>query len=708
MANENNRRKFLSSISKNATAICVIVAFLMLLCPVHKTIIDLMMIINLSIGFLVLLTVVYTARASSLSSFPQIVNVVTVFGVGINVASTKLILAANASNPNALKATQSTMVQAFSNIVAGNNLVIGFIVFVVLIVFQFVVITKGAGRVSEVAARFTLDSMSVKFMDIDSQASNGAITHEEAEAQKEQLRRDIDFYSNMDGSSKFVSGNVVFGIFMTVLNLVGGFIIGIVSNHLTFQQSLDVYSKLTIGDGLMSQMPSLMLSLATGLLVTADKTDETLDEKISKEFAGDGLVFQIIGGILCVMGVVFRNGTQFLLLPVGGLLIYYGFSLKKKKAVENQAELTRQAAEATDKNRSNDAEKEGYAHLDPLCLEIGYALIPLVDKDTGAELVERITSIRREASLDIGLPVPKIRIVDNMNLDPNEYCFKIRGISAGKSQVRLGYYMCMDTGTVTEQLKGEATKDPAFGMPAIWLPEDQRSEAEQAGYTIVDPPTIVATHITEIIRSNAADILGREEVNHLIEQVQKTNPIVVKEVTSGERAFSIGEIEKILKELLREKVSIRNMVTILEAISDGSLITKNPWMLVEKVREALGSQICLQYADSDSKLRVIVVGQKWSSIILEHSQDLKDGSSPFAALDGPDERKWKEAVSNTIVKVNTMGFMPVIMCPSQIRRLVHNLIDQVMPGVVVLSEKELIAAKNRIDIEVLGEITYED
>lgn len=706
MANENNRGKILSVLGKNTAALFVVVSFLMLLIPMPKTIVDLMMIINLSLGFLILFTVIYTARASDLSSFPQIINVVTVFGVGINVSSTKLILTANASNPNALKATQSAMVQAFSNIVAGKSLVVGFLFFVVLIIFQYLVITKGAGRVSEVAARFTLDSMSVKFMDIDSQVNNGAISHEEAEHQKDQLRRDIDFYSNMDGSSKFVSGNVIFGIIMTVLNLIGGIIVGMVYNHLTITQSMDVYSRLTIGDGLMSQMPSLMLSLATGLLVTADKSKETLDEKISKEFAKDGFVFQIIGGILILVGIVFRGGTQFLIVPVGGLFVYYGTVLKKQKVEKERIEKIKEQQAA--KPQAEDPASDAVAPLDPLCLEIGYALIPLVDKEKGAELVERITKIRREAALDIGLPVPKIRIVDNMNLDPNEYCFKIRGISAGKSTIRCGFYMCMDTGTVTEQLKGEATKDPAFGMPAIWLPEDQRADAEAAGYTVVDPPTIIATHITEIIRANAADILGREEVNLLVEQVQKTNPIVVKEVTSGERSFSIGEIEKILKELLREKVSIRNMVTILETISSNSVITRNPWVLVEKVREALGSQICLQYADNDGKLRVITIDQKWASVILEHGHDLNDGSSPTVALDYVDSRKWIQAVSNTIKNVNAMGYMPIIMCANAVRRLVHESIEQTMPGVVVLSEKEIIAAKNRVGIEILGEIAYEE
>lgn len=708
MANETGRGKFSNFIRTNLIGVFAVIAVLMLIIPIPKVFIDFLMIINLALALLVLLTVVYTPRASDFSSFPQIILFVTLFGLGINISSTRLILSANGTNINALAKTQSAMVQAFAKIVAGNSLVIGFVIFIILVVVQIVVITKGAGRVSEVAARFTLDSMQVKQMDIDTQLSQGYITEEEAISQKEQLRADIDFYSNMDGSSKFVSGNVKAGIFITVVNLIGGFIVGMVFRHLSFNDALKVYTTLTIGDGLLSQLPSLMLSFATGILVTADKSKDTLGDKVLKEFSVDGTIFQIIGAVLTVMGVIFRGGTQYLLIPVGLLLLYYGYSLTKKKEQEKILEAQRKAEEAEGKRKENNPEQDAVAPLDPLCLEIGYALIPLVDKEKGAELVERISRIRRESALDMGLPVPKIRIVDNMNLDPNEYCFKIRGISAGKSQVRLGYYMCMNTGAVTEELKGEATKDPAFGMPAIWLPEEQRSDAEQAGYTVVDSPTIIATHLTEIIRSNAADILGRQEVNLILEQVKKDNPIVVDEVLSGDRKFSVGEIEKILQGLLSEKVSIRNMVTILETISNYGTTTHVTWKLIEKVREALGSQICLQYADNDNKLRVINLSQQWSELILEHAQTFDDGSSPVTALDPVNGRKWISAVSNTVKNVNEMGFMPVILCPAAVRMMVHQSIDAEMPGLVVLAIEEVAAARNHISVEVLGEIAYED
>ena len=709
MANEN-RFNLLDFIQKNIPGVAAVVVVLMLVIPLPKIFIDLFMILNLALSVVILLVVMYTPRASNFSSFPRIILFATLFGLGINISSTRLILASKGASTAAYLSTQSDMVKAFANIVTGgNNLVIGLVIFIILIVVQVVVITKGAGRVSEVAARFTLDSMQVKQLDIDTQLSNGYITEEEARIQKEELRRDIDFYSNMDGSSKFVSGNVKAGIFITVVNLVGGFIVGMIVNKMDFQSALSIYSNLTIGDGLMSQLPSLMLSFATGILVTGDKADESLTDKIKREFSVDGTIYEIVGVALALMGIALRNHTQFLLVPIGALFIYIGYKLKKGQAATAAKKLADEAAAKSGTKGSSSPEADSVAPLDPLSLEIGFALVPLVDKSKGAELLERVTRIRRECALDLGLSVPRIRIMDNMNLDPNEYSFKIRGIEAGRAKTRLGYYMCMNTGTVTEELKGEETRDPAFGMPAIWLPEDRRQEAEQAGYTVVDPPTIIATHLTEIIRGHAAEILGRQEVATIMNSVKESNPIVVDEVLNGERhKFSYGDIEKILQGLLIEQVSIRNMVTILETLANYGSITSNTWELVEKVREALGLQICMQYADNDRKLRVVNLSQGWSQKFLDHAQYPSDGSRPFAAFDPVDGRKWISSVSADLQTVKNMGYLPVIMCSSVIRQLVKYSIEREMPGVVVISEKEILAAGNGISLEVLGEINEED
>lgn len=709
MANEN-RGKVLNFIQQNIPGVAAVVVVLMLIIPLPKSFIDFFMILNLALSVIILLVVIYTPRASSFSTFPRIVLFATLFGLGINISSTRLILVSPA-RASGYSSSQSAMVQAFANIVTGgSNVVIGMVIFIILIVIQVLVITKGAGRVSEVAARFTLDAMSTKQFDIDNQLSQGYITEDEAKVMKEELRRDIDFYQNMDGSSKFVSGNVKAGIFITVINLIGGFIVGMVNNNMSFTDALSVYSVLTIGDGLLSQLPSLMLSFATGILVTGDKSGETLTDKIKKEFSIDGIIYEIVGAFLALMGIALRNHTQYLLVPMGALLFWFGFKMTKAK---EDKEIKRKAAEAAEKSSSQQGaaapENDAVAPLDPLQLQLGFALIPLVDKEKGAELLERITRIRRECALDIGLPVPKIRIIDNMSLEPNEYVFQIRGIKAGGSKLRLGYYMCMNTGLVTEEIPGEVTKDPAFGMPAIWVPEERRAEAEQAGYAVIDPPTVIATHITEIIRGNAARILGRQEVDILINSVKETNPIVVNEVLNGDKVrFTYGDIEKVLKGLLHEKVSIRNMVTILEALANFGGITKNTWELIEKVREALGLQICLQYVDQDDKLRVVNLSQGWSQKFLDYAQSPSDGSQPFVAFDPVDGRKWIEAVSKTITSVHAMGYQPIIMCSSIIRQLVRYSIEREMPGVVVISDREILAASNNIELEVLGEITDED
>ena len=709
MANEN-RGKVLNFIQQNIPGVAAVVVVLMLIIPLPKSFIDFFMILNLALSVIILLVVIYTPRASSFSTFPRIVLFATLFGLGINISSTRLIFVSPA-RASGYSSSQSAMVQAFANIVTGgSNVVIGMVIFIILIVIQVLVITKGAGRVSEVAARFTLDAMSTKQFDIDNQLSQGYITEDEAKIMKEELRRDIDFYQNMDGSSKFVSGNVKAGIFITVINLIGGFIVGMVNNNMSFTDALSVYSVLTIGDGLLSQLPSLMLSFATGILVTGDKSGETLTDKIKKEFSIDGIIYEIVGAFLALMGIALRNHTQYLLVPMGALLFWFGFKMTKAK---EDKEIKRKAAEAAEKSSSQQGaaapENDAVAPLDPLQLQLGFALIPLVDKEKGAELLERITRIRRECALDIGLPVPKIRIIDNMSLEPNEYVFQIRGIKAGGSKLRLGYYMCMNTGLVTEEIPGEVTKDPAFGMPAIWVPEERRAEAEQAGYAVIDPPTVIATHITEIIRGNAARILGRQEVDILINSVKETNPIVVNEVLNGDKVrFTYGDIEKVLKGLLHEKVSIRNMVTILEALANFGGITKNTWELIEKVREALGLQICLQYVDQDDKLRVVNLSQGWSQKFLDYAQSPSDGSQPFVAFDPVDGRKWIEAVSKTITSVHAMGYQPIIMCSSIIRQLVRYSIEREMPGVVVISDREILAASNNIGLEVLGEITDED
>ncbi len=705
MANER-RGKILNLLQSNFVAVAVVLVVFLLFIPIPKMLIDLSIILNLAFAIIILLAVVTIPRPSDFQTFPRIVLLQTLFSLAINISSTRLILSGN-FQAGTLQG-QSDMVKAFAHIVAGNNIVIGFVIFIILIVVQVLVVTKGAGRVSEVAARFSLDSMNQKMFDIDNRLNSGAIDEQEAERLKTAIRKEIDFYSNMDGSSKFVSGNVKAGIFITVINLIGGFIVGMVMNGMPFETALSTYSNLTIGDGLTSQLPSLIISFATGLLVTGTKSDEGFDQQLKQEFTSDGHIYEIVGGVLAVAGIALRGGTQFLLIPVGILFFWFGFRMTRDK--QKKAELEEQQKAQTSNKSSSAANDEKIIMLDPLSLELGYALIPLVDKEKGAELLERITRIRTEARLDMGFDIPKIRIRDNMTLEPDDYSFKIEGIEAGRASIRIGYLMCMDTGGVITPMEGEKTKDPAFGMDAIWVPEDRRAEAEQNGYIVVDPPTIISTHITEIIRSHAAEMLDRQAVSVIMDKVKENNPVLVSEVLDTAK-ISYGTIQKVFQNLLEEKVSIRNYVKILETMANYSQVSSNVWDLTGKVREALGLQICSQYIDpNEKKLRVIKLSQGFSEMIAQHAYYPPDGSKPYVAFDPVDRRKWITAVSNSLAKIDKMGFMPVILCVSNVRQLVRSALEREQPGVVVISDMEMYTATNGngISVEIVDEIAEDE
>lgn len=693
-----------SFITSNILPVAALVVVMFMFIPLGKTVIDIMMVLNLAVSFVILLTVVYMKRAADFSSFPRVVLLVTLFGLAINVASTRNILM-NPVSPSGIMTGQSEMVQAFANIVAGDNVIIGFIIFIILIVVQVLVVTKGADRVSEVSARFTLDSMNSKMFVIQNQMQSGSITEDEANLKIAQLRQEIDFYSAMDGSSKFVSGNVKAGIFITVVNLVGGMITGIMAG-LSPMDALNSYAKLTIGDGLMSQLPALLLSFSTGLLVTGSSSEEFLSDQLKKQFSLDGTIYCIVGAALAVLGFAFHNGSTFYLVGIGAVLVIFGARIKKSQ--ETQA-VAKKAAEAESRSKKQTGggpeDLSPVVKLDELSLEIGYALFPLVDKEKGAEILERITKIRREEAHDLGLVVPPIHIIDQMELEPEEYSFKIRGIEVGRSRLKIGYYMCLNTGNVPKDkiIVGEQTRDPAFGMEAIWLPESRKLEAEKAGYAVIDLPTILATHLTELIKRHAANILTRQEVKNIVEKIRESNPVVVDEVMSGEHKFTYGEIEAVLKNLLDEQVSIRNMVTILETLGDYGKITRDIWQLSEKVREALGAQICSQYVDENKVLHVMNLSQELSQKILEHRAEVP-GKKPFVAFDPVDARRFISAMGKYISAVRDRNFLPIVLCPDEVRLLVKSATEREIPGLVVLSIGEVMAAGPDIKVEALGEI----
>ncbi|MGL4987342.1 MAG: flagellar biosynthesis protein FlhA [Treponemataceae bacterium] len=676
-----------------AIAIGIVIIILMLIVPLPTFLLDFLMACNLLFALLMLLVVIFAQKAVDFSTFPTLLLISTIFGLGLNVSSTRLILG------NGIK-FNGQMVKFFANFVIGTGgtegLWIGFVIFIILIAVQAFVITKGSTRIAEVAARFTLDAMPMKQNAIEVEYSSGAITQEEAFLRKKEVQKESDFYAAMDGASKFVSGNVKIGIFITIVNLIVGLIFGMALRGENISVALGTYANLTIGDGLLSQIPALLISLAAGLIVTRSASDASLGNDVKKQFSQNAWVYFVGGGVIVLIGFI-PTSPWYILLPMGAGLLFLGFRLRTLASSTFKAQLEKADEQEKSKKNEQTTEISPVVPLDPLSLELGFALIPLVDKEKGAELLERVTRIRLESALDLGLVVPRIRIIDNMRLEPSEYCFKIKGVEVGRSKIRMGWYMCMNTGSVIEEISGEKTSDPAFGLPAIWVSEQERDRAERAGYAVVDSPTIIATHLTEIIKSHASEILGRQEVQSIIDTLKKDYPAVVEEVTKN---FSIGNIQKVMQGLLREQVSVRNMVVILETIADfGLAVEKRTDILIEKVRQALGRQICLQHANENKVLSVFTIEPSFLQKLMESRLETING--PVAALDPMLQKNWISALSTEMAMARDNGYMPVILCNEDARTLVKRSTEREMPNIVVMSVPEIV---NEIQVELLGEI----
>ena len=686
-----------------AVAFTVILMVLMFIIPLPTVLLDFFMALNLTFSLVVLLIVLFTARATDFSVFPSLLLLSTIFGLVLNVSSTRLILSKG-------EAFDGAMIRAFSSFVIGasgnQGLVIGFVIFIILIAVQAFVITKGAKRVAEVSARFKLDSHPTKSMSIDAEYNAGIITDEEARQKKAQLQREDDFYGAMDGANQFVSGNVKVGIFITVINVIAGLIIGMVFRTESFSNALRTYTTLSIGDGLLAQLPSLFLSVATGLLVTRMIDEGSFGQDIKKQFSQIGWIYFVAAGTLAIMGVL-PGFPHVVLFIIAFVLAFVGWRILKAEQLYKQTAKEKQATQkqgGQQRGGSGGEPAQGeiapIVPLDPLSLELGYALIPLVDKDKGAELLERITRIRREAALDLGLVAPRIRIIDNMRLEPSEYCFKIKGVEVARGKIRMGWYLGINPGGVSEEIPGERTVDPTFGLPAVWISEENRDRAERAGYTVVDPPAIIATHLTEVIKKHAAEILGRQEVQGIMDALRKEYPAVIDEAA---KVCSLGEVQKVLQGLLREQVSIRNTIVILETLADFRPITSDVSLLVEKVRQALGRQICLQYADENKTLHVLTVEPSLAQKIVESRIDTVNG--PMAALEPSEQRMWIRSLIQAVTTVQKSGFLPIVLAPeASARILIKNSTDREIPDLVVLSIPEI---SKDIQVEVIGEIKLE-
>ncbi len=658
----------------------VISVVTMLIIPLPTFLLDFLLVISIMSGILILLIVMFIQRTFDFSIFPSLLLITTVFRLALNVSSTRLILLQGA-------AFDGKIIRAFGQFVVGGNYVVGFIIFIILVAVQFIVITKGATRTAEVAARFTLDAMPGKQMSIDSDLSNGLITEDEARKRREEIRREADFYGAMDGASKFVQGDVKVAIVITFINIIGGFIIGMVMRNEPFDVALRTYTLLTIGEGLVAQIPSLLITTATGIIVTRAVSNENLGSDMGTQLSSQPRALLITAATLGV-SVLIPGFPKIALLALAIGLGTLGYILIQSQS-EEQQKVKRKEKETMLKEHKPE-EVTQLVQVDPLEVEIGYNLIPLVDPEQGGTLLERITNIRRRSALDMGLIVPPVRIRDNMELGPEVYSILIKGVEVGRGSLQVDKLMAMDSGEVTEKIEGEEFIEPVFGLKAIWIKTDIRDVAESRGYTVVDCPTIIATHLTEIIKRHADEILGRQEVQKLIDTVKEDYPAVVNEIIE-EHKMTLGEIQKVLQALLRERVSIRNIVTVLETLSSYVGYSKDPVFLTEHVRIALARQITKDYIDQKGLLSVITVDPEIETIIRNSiHEDPIEG--PVLAMDPTTHQTVTTSLLDAFRRSKNMGHPPVYLVAPQIRRVMFNLLEREIPAPAVLSYNEITSA----------------
>lgn len=664
-------------------AIAIITVVIMMIIPLPAFLLDLLLSFNITFALVIVMVAIYNVEPLQFSVFPSLLLITTLFRLALNVSSTRLIL---------LDGYAGEVIMAFGNFVVGGNAVVGFIVFVILIIIQFIVITRGAERVAEVAARFTLDAMPGKQMSIDADLNSGAITDAEARQRRKNIQREADFYGAMDGASKFVKGDAIAAIIIIIINIVGGFVIGMVQRHLDVLQSLQSYTLLTVGEGLVNQIPALMISTATGIVVTRAASDANLGHDIVSQILTNPRVFFVASGVLALLSLIpGLPGIPFFMLSLfsGGI----GYTLNKSLHSATQNEMAQQEEQEKEEVRKPE-NIISLLQVDPMELEIGYSLIPMVDVGQGGDLLDRVVMIRRQCALELGLIVPTIRIRDNIQLKPNVYVIKLKGIEIAKGELLLDHYLAMNPGAVTEELPGVETVEPAFGLPALWIQETSREQAELAGYTVVDPVSVLTTHLTEVIKAHAAEIIGRQEVQTLVDAVKQNNSAVVEELTPA--LLSIGDIQKVLSNLLQERVSIRDMVTILETLADYAQLTKDTEILTEYVRHALGRQISRQYAQNNI-LTCLTVDPKLEEKISAAVQRTERGS--YVALEPNTMQAVINSLTNELPKLTGLGYQPIVLTNPSVRLYFRKLTDRAAPNLIVLSYSEL---ESKIEVQALG------
>ncbi|MDR3013095.1 MAG: flagellar biosynthesis protein FlhA [Chitinispirillales bacterium] len=665
--------------------------------PIPTFMMDLFLTLNLCVALIILLVSMYIKEALELSVFPSLLLTVTLFRLALNVATTRLILG---------QADAGRVIEVFGSFVTSGNMVVGVIIFLILMLIQFIVITKGAGRIAEVAARFTLDAMPGKQMAIDADLNAGLIDETQARERREKIQREANFYGAMDGASKFVRGDAIAGIIITVINVVGGFIIGIAMMGMDWNTALVTYTQLTIGDGLVSQIPALMISVGAGMVASRAASEGNLGTEIITQLFTRHKVLWITGGLMLFFALIpgFPKIPFIALASFCFTAAYFGMQGDKKAAVEKKAqedEAAKQEAGAPGAPGAPKEERvEDFLHVDPMELEIGYGLIPIVDAKQGGDLLERITMIRKQLASELGVIIPPIRIRDNIQLTPNEYKIKIRTVVVGKGELMSGAYLAMDPGTATRQIRGVPTVEPAFNLPAIWITESQKSDAEVAGYTVVELPAVIATHLTETIKKHSHEILTRQSVKTLIDNVREQGGAVIEELTPG--LMSMGDIHKVLQNLLRERVSIRDILLVLETLANVATRSKNSDVLTEYVRNALAPQICELYKNDDGVVPVITLDPNLEAK-LEGSISESDGVFRFS-LSPIDANRIIEAVGVQVEITKNAGEYPILICSPTVRPQLKRLTETNFSELVVLSYNEIVPG---VEIRSMGMVTLD-
>ncbi|HEX4009203.1 MAG TPA: flagellar biosynthesis protein FlhA [Solirubrobacteraceae bacterium] len=672
-------------------AVGVVLVVTMLVVPLPSALIDLMITLNISGALAIVVATMYINGALEFSAFPTLLLLTTMFRLAINVSVTRLVLTTGDAG---------SVVRDFGQFVVGGNVVVGLVIFLILVVIQFIVVTNGAGRVAEVSARFTLDAMPGKQMAIDADLNAGLITDEQARTRRKEIAREADFYGAMDGASKFVKGDATAALIITAINLLGGIVVGMLQHHLSFSDATHHYSLLTVGDGLAAQIPALLISVATGIIVTRSGSQTDLGTELATQILGQKKAPLVAGGAIIAFAAV-PGLPKLPFLLIGGILFAIGWALRKK-GIEAFTTKPETAALPAAKDAPKTAPRDEVMKelpIDPLELGIGFGLVPLVDRGSGGTLVRRISLIRRQIAGELGMVIPPVRIHDEVDLDSHEYVCKVRGTEVARGRIMAGHKLAMDPGDAVGNLSGIPTTEPAFGLPAVWIADAQHAEAEALGYTVVDAESVIVTHLTETIRTHAAQLLTRQDVRQLLDQLKESNEAVVNEVVP--EILSLGEIQRVLQTLLSEGVSIRDLGAIVEAVGDKARITRDTGLLAEYARQALGRAITAPHLGADHTLRAITLDPSIEQEVATSITQTTDGE--FLALDPARAQALLGAVKSQSEHAAARGgIRPVLLCSARVRRHLRRLVESAVPHLAVCSYNEIATG---ISVETIGVIS---